>query len=77
MSAYDSGGMLVMSIELPHDSADEPCPTDCMYVFIIEVVESLETMVGIIEPTDMFDTSALGGLMIPNIPFWQCVGTPQ
>ncbi len=42
MSAYDSGGMLVMSIELPHDSAGEPCPTDAMYVFIIEVVESCQ-----------------------------------
>lgn len=42
MSEYAEGGMFDMSIELPHDSADEPCPTDCMYVFIIEVVESYQ-----------------------------------
>lgn len=42
MREYASDGMFDMSIELPQFSADEPCPTVCMYEFIAEVVESYQ-----------------------------------
>jgi len=32
---------------------------------------------GIMRETEVEAAKALGGLMIPNIPFWQWVGVPQ
>ena len=38
---------------------------------------TLATMSGIIELNDVGEVIALGGLMMPNMPFWQWLGTPQ